>query len=246
MDRRIFFEKASHYRGRAKIRLRNFELERIDVRTIHDKQVSHLAKSFQGEGCFRLNPDNYVKALINSNALHRALRSQNLEGNDLRDGEPPLLNLPASAKVKILHGRHRILAARKCHDLTWWVAELYSGKIVLALTERNWQLTFRIELPADIASVIREEDPNAKQYCDGDIYRSIRYYEAIGNVTEQEKWLARLTPDKRKRIDCMDKRFRRLKQAFTRLLHFTGLWADLKLGYLGYILSLGCEEVLFS
>ncbi|KAF3484322.1 uncharacterized protein GIQ15_03646 [Arthroderma uncinatum] len=215
-DQRLFLEKASHYVGRAKIDLRHFCFKRnlSEVRTISDKQVENLVNGFWHYGCYRLKPDNYVQALISSDVLQHVLATQRLERQDLLgDAEPRDLELPVDAFVEVLHGRHRLLAAECFLWDKWWVADLYVDN-----------------LPPWVETVMREEHSNAHQFCDGDIYRNLRYHQSHENENEEEKWRARLSPGKRDDIDRMDSKARRLRRALDRLLPFTGLWSALKLG----------------
>ncbi|KAF3481568.1 uncharacterized protein GIQ15_04327 [Arthroderma uncinatum] len=229
-DQRLFLEKASHYVGRAKIDLRHFRFERnlSEVRTISDKQVENLVNGFRHHGCYRLKPDNYVQALISSDVLQHALATQRLERQDLLgDAEPRDLELPADAFVEVLHGRHRLLAAERFLWDKWWIADLYVDN-----------------LPPWVEAVMREEHSNAHQFCDGDIYRNLRYYQSRESENEEEKWRARLSSGKRDDLDRMDLKARRLRRAFDRLLPFKGLWSALKLGYLGRLLRLRSSEEL--
>jgi hypothetical protein len=69
MDERIYSEKRAFYKGRAKVSLRNFELNSSGSRTVGEKHIAALVKTFRSKGCIRLNLDNFMKALISSNIL---------------------------------------------------------------------------------------------------------------------------------------------------------------------------------
>ncbi|EEP83049.1 predicted protein [Uncinocarpus reesii 1704] len=92
--------------------------------------------------------------------------------------------------------------------------------------------------------VIREDDPNSRKYCDGDIYRNIRLHQRRGNVNAEEKWRSRLTDRKRNDLVRMESKLRRLNRGFDQLLPFIGLWSSLKLGYLSRLFRLRCPEEL--
>jgi hypothetical protein len=75
LDERICLDKATCYRGKAKIFLQKLKFERMlpGVRTIHDKHVDRLVNIFREEGCFRHIPWNYVPVLISDRTLNQSL-----------------------------------------------------------------------------------------------------------------------------------------------------------------------------
>jgi hypothetical protein len=126
MDERIQTEKRAFYKGRAKVSLRNFELTGSGSRTVVEKHIAALVKTFRSEGCIRLNPDNFVKALISSDVLEQSLSEQGLGGTDLRDeSRLHFVSFPEGFKLNVLHGMHRLLAADRFLCDKWWVAEFY-------------------------------------------------------------------------------------------------------------------------
>lgn len=126
MDERIHSEKKAFYKGRAKVSLRNFGLNSSGSRTIREKHIAALVKTFRSEGCIRLNPDNFVKTLISSDVLEQSLREQGLNGTDLHDeSRLHFVSFPESFKLNVLHGKHRLLAADQFLCDKWWVAEFF-------------------------------------------------------------------------------------------------------------------------
>jgi hypothetical protein len=137
------------FRGRAKIKLSGLAYDQFDplARQLDPLNVSRLVKDFVDYGCFPLDPENHVSALISQNAFKEALRLSNLASLHERQ-EPPWLELPEGAKVELLTGHHRIVAASKivaraeagdeeapADDSSvnglypgeqWWVVNLYS------------------------------------------------------------------------------------------------------------------------
>lgn len=99
------------------------------------------------------------------------------------------------------------------------------------------------ELSSETQKVIQEEHPNARPYCDGDIYRHIRMNQRLGDVDAELKWRGRLSEDSAKGLLRLEKDFRRVQGALDRLLPFNGLWEPLKLSYLGEWMSVKCPEV---
>ncbi|KAL4985855.1 hypothetical protein BDW68DRAFT_179307 [Aspergillus falconensis] len=207
-QKNYIFSRASYFRGVAKIPLQNFDFERIipGVRTIRESHVQALVRTFESEGCLRLNPDNYVKVIIAENALQQCLTQQDLSEDDLHgEQEPHFLNLPPGEKVVVLQGRHRLLAAERFLWDKWWIARLYSE-----------------ELAPEFQQVLKDEHPNAQKYCDGDIYRNIRYHQRQGDADAELKWRGRLTKNTQR------------------------LWQSLKLSYLSRWLCVQSPEELMN
>jgi hypothetical protein len=72
-----------------------------------------------------------------------------------------------------------------------------------------------------------EEYANQKKPTDGEIYRKIRQYEGEDNEAFRERWFVRLSSSNQGKLDQLDnKRNRRLRRAFDRLLAVPGLWAS--------------------
>jgi hypothetical protein len=111
MDERIHSKKRAFYKGRAKVSLRNFELNGSGSRTIREKHIASLVKTFRSKGYIRLNPDNFMKALISSDVLQQSLSEQGLSGTDLRDkSRLYFVSFPKGFKLNVLHRMHRLLA----------------------------------------------------------------------------------------------------------------------------------------
>ncbi|KAJ6024790.1 hypothetical protein N7540_005587 [Penicillium herquei] len=217
------FPQQEFYRGRAKIFLHHFAINQSAPRAINEFNVQRMDRYFQSEGILRLNPDNFIKVLIDSTVLEQALASQN-HSEAMLHGPLQFLHLPDTARLHVLQGNLRVLAAKK-RSLKWWVAELYT-----------------CDMESEIRQTIREEHPNAQSYSDGDIYRKIRHYEHIGDVDSELKWRGRLRKGVQHELMRMEKDFKRTKRSFDRLLPFLGLWQALKLSYLGRWLSVKCPE----
>lgn len=99
-------------------------------------------------------------------------------------------------------------------------------------------------MPENAVAAIREEHSNSRQFCDGDIYRNLRFHQAQGNLEQEGKWKARLTERKRKTVEQMRRKVGILNRGFDRLLPFIGLWAGLRLGCLNRLLPMRYPEVV--
>lgn len=131
LDGRLLRDKRVHYYGRAKVLLQDLQYHGSSARgEINKKQIDHLKKLYNDEGCMRLHiPENFVPAVISSADLVAGLQYSGLRRLDLqRDGEPFFLRFPENIKIKVLHGEHRLRAAEEFLEPTdrWWSTVLYS------------------------------------------------------------------------------------------------------------------------
>ncbi|KAF1349754.1 hypothetical protein BDV97DRAFT_376998 [Delphinella strobiligena] len=236
-DHASFFLRHSHHRGRAKIAIRHYTFESstevLGARTLDEKNVIRLSDIYQLEGCHRLEPEHSVPAIISEATLMEALNRSGVNQSELLAPGvlPPTLQLPSSYSLHVLHGQHRIEAAKRFLDPLdhWWVVDLYADSLPDAL---------RLE--------VRTEYLNSRSFCDGDIYRNLRHHQRKDDSARTGRWLARLSTSKRndvKRLTTSPKK-QSLRKALDDLLPFSGLWAPVQLGTLHRILTLQTEEEL--
>jgi hypothetical protein len=90
-----------------------------------------------------------------------------------------------------------------------------------------------------------EEYANQNKPTDGEIYRKIRQYEGEDNEAFRERWFVRLSSSNQEKLDQLDnKRNRRLRRAFDRLLAIPGLWSGgMRISVLHRLIASGCVEV---
>ncbi|KAI9799076.1 MAG: hypothetical protein M1833_004270 [Piccolia ochrophora] len=227
--------KQTCFRGSAKVKLKHIHFEEDHVpgaRQLDVKNVARLKKVFELEGCMRLDEEHHVPAVIEESVLSHALNGRDSPTTLLGLTEPPQLSFPAEIRLRCLHGKHRIHAAKE-HLLPgdqWWVVDLYVA-----------------DLPQGVESDLREEYSNARNFGDGDIFRNIRYHQMRNNAHGERKWRARLSESKRKDLKQFQKIATNkpaLSQAFDALLPYVGLWSSLQLGTFHRILTLRCPEEL--
>ena len=100
-----------------------------------------------------------------------------------------------------------------------------------------------------MVTALKEAYSNSKNFCDGDIFRNLRYCQLREDVTGAGKWKARLSESKQADIAQLEKMSKKdhemaaLQDAMDGLLPFQGLWAPLELGVLHRVLTLRCPEV---
>lgn len=100
-----------------------------------------------------------------------------------------------------------------------------------------------IALPPAATAAIEEEYPNARNFCDGVIYRYLRQSQLARDRAQEGRWLARLSEGKRKDLQHLRDKLGPLNDALDSLLPMPGLWPTLQLGTLHRIVTLKCPEV---
>ena len=101
------------------------------------------------------------------------------------------------------------------------------------------------DLSEAIRRDLREDYANSRNFCDGDIYRQIRYCQRTQNQLGEGRWFARLSEGKRKDLKQLQRRedLRSLSLALDKLLPYIGFWPGLQIGTFHRILNLKCSEV---
>ncbi len=93
-------------------------------------------------------------------------------------------------------------------------------------------------------TALREQDSGSADYFGGDVYRHIRISVLNDDVPRKCKWLAKLSPGKRRYVIRFEtsKIMSNVMAGLDALIPFTGLWPDFKLGTLQRILKIHCPE----
>ncbi|KAL2049567.1 hypothetical protein ABVK25_010146 [Lepraria finkii] len=225
-----FANRQRHYRGSAKVKLKHL---RFDTSAFLDaKNVTRLTQIFELEGCHRLDLEHRVPATIKENVLQSTLRLSNITTVDLMRRIPPKLELPTDVELDCLHGKHRIAAAKKflyLPDDKWWTVDLYADRLSHPLRRD-----------------IREDYANSRNFCDGDIFRQIRFCQINQDHAGEGRWWARLSDSKRKDVKQLQrsKELKPLALALDELLPYVGFWPGLRLGTFHRLLNVKCPEEL--
>jgi hypothetical protein len=134
-DQEVTTAKQRYYLGTVRIAISSLTFSK-GTRPTSQKIVKHLQHSFESDGCRRLEPANYLPAVIDEGILIRSLSESSISPESIRqppeNGTPHLLSLPQGYKIDCLHGRHRVLAAEPSlmGQNSWWTVTLYrSGEI---------------------------------------------------------------------------------------------------------------------
>ncbi|KAL2048962.1 hypothetical protein ABVK25_010815 [Lepraria finkii] len=224
-----FVEKQSNFRGSAKIHLRHLNYD-SDTSFLDPKNVARLVQIFELEGCLRLDLEHHIPAVIGNDVLQHSLNASGVNRNDLfTPGIPPTLDFPAQVALTCLHGKHLIAAAQEFVEPLdkWWTVDLYSDGLSLPL-QRD----------------LREDYANSRNFCDGDIYRQIRYCQSNQDAIGEGRWFARLSEGKRNDVKRLLNRnnLKSLKEALDKLLPYIGFWPAMRIGIFHRILGLKCQE----
>lgn len=238
-DLELFREKSRTFCGSFRIPLDKLEYEKLpnNPRQRDGKNVTRLLDVFCVEGCQPREPENHVPALISCSALPQASRPGGVNGSVFKE---PQWFIPESP-LRVLHGRHRLEAARKFLERAdrWWVVDSDGAKVSLRFLA--YLLTFP-DLNSLVKNELREQDPNASRWYDGDIIRQIRLSTLAEDSSRREKWLARLSKSKRKCLLRLEALPRNFLESLDVLIPFAGLWPPVQAGTFPRLLNLHCPE----
>ncbi|RAK94832.1 uncharacterized protein BO80DRAFT_420270 [Aspergillus ibericus CBS 121593] len=231
---RLATERRSKYLGTAKVSIYQIHFDPPLPRELDPKNVDRLCEIFRKNQCRRLDVDNHVPAIVSRQDLADALRKANIPQPSLLTNDPrqcPRLGFGVG-QLRALHGRHRVQAGATVLPPTdrWWTVDLYED-----------------DIGEELRTSLVEEYANQKKPTDGEIYRKIRQYEGEDNEAFRERWFVRLSSSNQDRLDQLDnKRNRRVRRAFDRLLPIPGLWPHgMRISVLHRLIATGCvEEIL--
>ncbi|QKX63195.1 uncharacterized protein TRUGW13939_10364 [Talaromyces rugulosus] len=225
---RLDTERNEKYQGTAKIDLDRISFHPNLSRPIEQRNIDRLCEIFRQEGCRRLKVQNHITAVVSRESLQAALRAARKTPEDLLATDPKKFSHLrfSTGQVLCLHGQHRIQAGAEVlpEGDRWWTVDIYLDDI---------SPTLRTSLV--------EEYTNEQQPSDGEIYRKINQYQREDNAHFQERWWARLSGTKAKRLRALRKNIQ-LSTAFNALLPIPGIWGGMSIGNLPKVLALKCDE----
>ncbi|RHZ60740.1 DUF3723 domain-containing protein [Aspergillus thermomutatus] len=231
---RLAAERRRKYMGTAKVIISQIQFDPPLPRDLDPKNLDRLREIFRKNRCRRLDVDNHVPAIVSQEDLAVALRKADVPQRALLTNDPhqlPQLRF-AAGQLRALHGRHRVQAGAEVLPPAdrWWTVDLYLD-----------------DIGEGLRTSLVEEYANQKKPTDGEIYRKIRQYEGDGNEAFRQRWFVRLSRSNQERLDQLDNRKnRRLRLAFDRLLPIPGLWPHgMRISMLHRLIATGCvEEIL--
>lgn len=99
-------------------------------------------------------------------------------------------------------------------------------------------------MSGELQTELTDEYSNEAQPNDGEVYRKVRQYQYEASSRFEDRWLARLSPNKRKRMRQLSQpENASIRSAFDALLPIPGLWKAMSIGNLPRIIALKCDEV---
>ncbi|CAG8947720.1 unnamed protein product [Penicillium salamii] len=228
---RLASERRLKYIGTAKVSISQIQFDPPLPRDLDTKALDRLRKVFRQNSCQRLDVENHVPAIVSLHDLADALRKANLSQQSLLTTDARQIPRITFAKGQLLglHGRHRVQAAAEVLPPAdrWWTVDLYSD-----------------DIGAKLRTSLVEEYANERKPTDGEIYRKIRQYEGDYDDTFRERWFVRLSRNNQERLNQLDnKKNRRVRGAFDRLLTIPGLWpGGMRISVVHRLIASGCVE----
>ncbi|KAJ5443130.1 hypothetical protein N7445_004243 [Penicillium cf. griseofulvum] len=224
-------ERQLKYIGTAKVSISQIQFDPPLPRDLDPKNLDRLRRVFRQNHCRRLDVDNHVPAIVSPHDLTDALRKANISQQSLLTTDARQLPRISFLEGQLLglHGRHRVQAGAEVLPPAdrWWTVDLYSD-----------------DIGAELRTSLVEEYANERKPTDGEIYRKIRQYEGDYDETFRERWFVRLSRSNQERLDQLDnKKNRRVRGAFDRLLTIPGLWpGGMRISVVHRIIASGCVE----
>src|ERR1700761_7616141 len=126
---RLCEDRSTNFRGTG-----CFELDLLDFEkpttAVDSDNVVRLRTIFRKEGCFPLEPENRIAAIISEGTLKAVLKASAVTNDQLLEnpnGVPPILKLPAGRRLRCLEGLSRVEAAKRVllPGKKHWAVDLY-------------------------------------------------------------------------------------------------------------------------
>jgi hypothetical protein len=145
LEQKISEDKHAKYKGTAQISIEHLDFPH-PCRQVDKKIIEQLKRDFEGEGCIKDQPNNWIPAVIHDSTLQAALEklATSTEKFKAASKEKPLqLHFPHGVKLECLHGQHRILAAKEFLDQSdlWWTVDLYDTSQCIESSSLSSELT---------------------------------------------------------------------------------------------------------
>jgi hypothetical protein len=245
---RLATERRLKYIGTAKVSISQIQFDPPLPRDLDLKGLERLRSIFRKNHCRRLDVDNHVPAIVSQHDLTDVLQRANVPQQSLLTNNahqiPHLVFV--AGQLQGLHGRHHVQAGagvlspadRSLVDRGPLLRRNVHFRFCISV------LTINEDIGEELRASLMEEYANQKKPTDGEIYRKIRQYEGEDNEAFRERWFVRLSPNSQGRLDQLDnKRNRRLRRAFDRLLAIPGLWSSgMRISSLQLLISSGCVQ----
>ncbi|KAI0836087.1 hypothetical protein F5Y06DRAFT_305432 [Hypoxylon sp. FL0890] len=220
------------------ISLLDFEIRSNHPREFDDRIKARLTNTFSRT--FEPDvPDNHVSGVVNEAGLESILvelqTTKEALKRTLYSGEYPCIQ---NTRIWCPADHHRVEAALTLFGKnTLWTVQLHCPPNSLPEATYN-----------ELIRTLSEHYSPRYNHSDGEVYRSIRRYEAT-RPDLVERWLVRLSASKKISLNLLYNEAKKQKhgqrsilEAFDRLLVYPGLWEGLELGNLHKHIALRCTN----
>ncbi|KAJ5676451.1 hypothetical protein N7536_012623, partial [Penicillium majusculum] len=194
----ILTERYRTYQGTAKVNISQITPHPSISQYMNTKNVERLYEIFDKEGCRRLDIYNHMSAVVSREYLHKALQVGRVNAGDIMTNQPsryPHLYF-STGSIQCLHGQHRLKAGE--HYL------------------------LSIDQYPDLQTSLIDEYSNERVPSDSEIYLKVRQYRYEANSYFENRWLARLSDNKARRLRGL-KSYPSVRAAFNSLLGLPSL-----------------------
>ncbi|KAF1352972.1 hypothetical protein EJ07DRAFT_13857, partial [Lizonia empirigonia] len=233
VEEEIERQKSSHFRGRAKVPLDFLHFSEHSPRDVDRGNVQRLMGVFREEGVKRLQNEHHIPAVVGKDDLLSAVQLSGVSLVDLLNSSqenPPRLTFSDGYRLRCLHGKHRIEAAKNSACLQgqdrWWTVTLYSEGMLSPVIQAQRSLV--------------EDYSSSRVFSDGLIFRKIVEYEGPNEFARQH-WWSWLTDCKK---DILGRIFahKEYNAALRKLIRIPALLDDLKITVWHKIIATRSDE----
>ncbi|KAA8622017.1 DUF3723 domain-containing protein [Pyrenophora tritici-repentis] len=223
-------QKSSHFRGRARVPLEFLHFSEHSPRDLDRGNVERLMGVYRDEGVKRLQCEHHIPTIIGKDDLLSAVHLSGLSLVHLLNSsqdDPPRLTFPEGFRLRCLHGKHRIEAAKLSACLQgqdrWWTVTLYSEGLS---TQAKRSLV--------------EDYSSSQKFSDGLIFRKMVEYETSDDYSRQH-WSSWLTDCKK---DILGRIFAHTEYnaALRKLMRIPALLEDLNITVWHRIIATRSDE----
>ncbi|KIW86662.1 uncharacterized protein Z519_12717 [Cladophialophora bantiana CBS 173.52] len=222
-------ERSASFRGTVRVELDDLEFEKLPSAD-SSANVARLREIFRTAGCYPLEPENRIVAIISDEKLKEILRTSKVTDHQLLenpDGIPPVVKFPAHCPLFCLEGRSRVEAAKQK---------------ILPPGKKHWAVDLYLEdASADLRNVLSEQYTNQRVYSDLEIYYNIHQYHKEGNVFAEGRWRARLSPNRQRNLKQFLKHSM-LPAALNEVLTIPGQRFGFTLSMCHEVITMKCDE----
>ena len=203
-DLQILQKKSWTFYKSFKVSLSKLKLKNIsdDLHQLNSKNVAKLLQKLSLKDCNRLNSEHYVSALILRADLSQDLQSDNNFFKKLQQFD-------SQHSLVCIYEKHCLKTAQQflTKNKQWWVLNLYSEDVTLWIWLLDSSLTFVQDISVQTKKTLHEQDTDSAKYLDKNIYCQICISVLDRDTAWKNKWLVRLSAEKRHNVSHIKSSF---------------------------------------